>query len=112
MEEKDPQQPLTTENEFDYIPVSWIKNMKPREFVKIKCAECKVLFRVPKSVKTKREMYAFCNVCSKKKCLRCQIVLSKNNKCKNPMCVNPYHGQPSAEMPDFYCTDCIIYVKQ
>ena len=42
-----------------------------------------------------------------KSCLRCGVILT-NEKCTT---CHRKHGEPSDEMPDFYCHNCLKEIK-
>lgn len=75
------------------------------------CIECGAVFKVS-AFQLDRDTVVFCSTCSNKKCVRCKIVLSKKFECENKICLNTNHCKPSMEMPDIYCAECMIYVKQ
>ncbi len=72
--------------------------------VERKCIECTRSFQVPAGNQTE---FVFCPTCSKKKCLRCGMVLSHKHKCAE---CHVAHGKPSEERPNQYCVTCINYV--
>lgn len=86
--------------------VSWKTRTDMRPKIEVTCIECKALFHV--ATAGNYDPPAFCLKCANKTCKKCYIVLSKNYLCK----CGEYHGMPSAEMPDFYCAKCIIYINQ
>ena len=99
-----------TKNEFDY-PADWyIDQSLEFKWLGLICIECKHRFEIP-ATENYDKINVFCFKCSNKRCLKCSIVLSYKYKCSNKMCHVKYHGKPSQEMPDFYCVDCVIYVR-
>lgn len=107
MENEDIQPEGQQDYEFDKYYVG--KKIKK---LKLKCAECRKEFQVPRlvdSIDNKLDP-AFCFQCSQKKCLRCSIVLSKKYVCKNKICKNKHHCLPSKREPDRYCAECIDYI--
>ena len=106
---------LKIEDDTNYfIDNPYYKHIKSKK-VELKCVECKHKFTTLQPLKPlasyKPTTSAFCPICSKKKCMRCDIILSRKYKCKNKICIVKFHGRPSEEMPDCYCSECIIYIK-
>ena len=95
----------TTELEKELEEDFKFTNLKRPPKLEIKeCIECQITSEFPK-------YSVFCPECTKKVCMKCGVILSKRYKCEGKGC-DQYHGQPSTEMPTFYCAECIILITQ